>query len=40
MINQKEIKQVAMSSWLLKLLSRGMKKKAKDKYRSTNNYEK
>ena len=31
MINQKESKQVRMDSWLFKLLSRGMKAKAKSK---------
>ena len=29
MINQRESKQVSMDSWLLKLLSRGMKTKTK-----------
>ena len=29
MINQKESKQVSMDSWLLKLLSRDMKKQSK-----------
>ena len=40
MINQKESKQVRMDSWLLKLLSRDMKAKTKDKDQSTNNHEK
>ena len=32
MINQKESKQARMGSWLLKLLSRDMETKTKNKY--------
>ena len=35
MINEKESKQVRMDSWLLKLLSRDMKRKRKNKYQPT-----
>ena len=38
MIEQKESKQVSMDSWLLKLLSRDMKTKAKNKDQPTNNH--
>ena len=38
MINQKEIKQVRMDSWLLKVLSRDMKTNRKNKGQPTNNY--
>ena len=37
MINQKESKQVRMDSWLIKLLSRDMKTKTKNKDPPTNN---
>ena len=40
MINQKESKQVRMNSWLLKLLSRYMKTKARHKSQPTNNHKK
>ena len=40
MINQKESKQVRMDSWLLKLLSRDMKTKARNKDQPTNNHKK
>ena len=40
MINQKESKQVSMDSWLLKLLSRDMRTKAKNKDPTTNNHKK
>ena len=40
MINQKESKQVRMSSWLPKLLSRDMKTKTKNKDQLTNNHKK
>ena len=40
MINQKESKQVRMDSWLLKLLSRDMKTKTKNKDQPTNNHKK
>ena len=40
MINQKESKQVRMDSWLLKLLSRDMKTKAKNKDQPTNSHKK
>ena len=40
MINQKESKQVRMDSWLLKVLSRDMKTKAKNKEQQTNNHKK
>ena len=40
MISQRESKQVSMDSWLLKLLSREMKTKAKNKYQPTNNHKK
>ena len=40
MINQKESKQVRMDSWLLKLLSRDMKAKARHKDQPTNNHKK
>ena len=36
MINQEESKQVSMNSWLLKLLSRDMKSKPKNKDQPTN----
>ena len=36
MINQKESKQVRIDSWLLKLLSRDMKTKTKNKDQPTN----
>ena len=38
MINQKESKQFSMDSWLLKLLSRDMKTKTKNKDQPTNNH--
>ena len=38
MISQKESKQVSMDSWLLKLLSRDMKTKTKNKDQPTNNH--
>ena len=40
MINQKESKQVRMDSWLLKLLSRDMKTKARHKNQPRNNHKK
>ena len=40
MISQKESKQVRMDSWLLKLLSRDMKPKTKNKDQPTNNHKK
>ena len=40
MINQKENKQVKMDSWLLKLLSRDMKTKTKNKDQSIKNHKK
>ena len=40
MISQKDIKQVTMDSWLLKLLSRDMKTKTKNKDQPTNNHKK
>ena len=40
MINQKESKQVRMDSWLLKLLSRDIETKAKNKDEPTNNHKK
>ena len=40
MINQKKGKQVSMDSWLLELLSRDMKTKAKSKSQSTNYHKK
>ena len=40
MIDQKESKQVRMDSWLLKLLSRDMKTKARHKGQPTNNHKK
>ena len=40
MIEQKESKQVRMDSWLLKLLSRDMKTKTKNKDQPTNNHKK
>ena len=40
MINQKESKQVRMDSWLLKLLSRDMKTKTRNKDQPKNNHEK
>ena len=40
MINQKENKQVGIDSWLLKLLSRGIKTKKKNKDQPTNNHKK
>ena len=36
MINQEESKQVSMDSWLLKLLSRDMKSKLKNKDQPSN----
>ena len=38
MISQKDSKQVSMDSWLLKLLSRDMKTKTKNKDQPTNNH--
>ena len=38
MISQKDSKQVSMDSWLLKLLSRDMKIKTKNKDQPTNNH--
>ena len=38
MINQEESKQVRMDSWLIKLLSRDMKTKARNKDQPTNNH--
>ena len=40
MANQKESKQVRIDSLFLKLLSRDMKKKAKNKDQPTNNHKK
>ena len=40
MINQKESKQVSVDSWLLKLLSRDMRTKTKNKDQPTNNHKK
>ena len=40
MISQKESKQVSMNSCLLKLLSRGMEVKTKNKDQPTNNHKK
>ena len=40
MISQKDSKQVSMDSCLLKLLSRDMKTKAKNKDQPTNNHKK
>ena len=40
MISQKESKQVSMDSWLLKLLSRDVKTKTKNKHQPTNNHKK
>ena len=40
MISQKDSKQVSMDSWLLKLLSRDMKTKTKNKDQPTNNHTK
>ena len=40
MINQEESKQVRMESWLLKLLSRDMKTKTKNKDQPTKNHKK
>ena len=40
MINEKDSKQVSMNSWLLKLVSRDMKTKAKIKDQPTNNHKK
>ena len=40
MISQKESRQVSMDSWLLKLLSRDMKIKTKNKDQPTKNYKK
>ena len=40
MIGQKESRQVSMDSWLLKLLSRDMKIKTKNKDQPTKNYKK
>ena len=40
MISQKDSKQVSMDSWLLKLLSRDMKTKTKNKDQQTNNHKK
>ena len=40
MVNQKESKQVRMDSQLLKLLSRDMKTKTKNKDQPTNNHKK
>ena len=40
MTSQKESKQVSIFSWLLKLLSRDMKTKTKNKDQSTNNKKK
>ena len=37
MISQKDSKQFSMSSWLLKLMSRDMKTKIKNKDQPTNN---
>ena len=40
MISQKDSKQVSMDSWLLKLLSRDMKTKTKNKDQPTSNHKK
>ena len=40
MISQKEIKQVRMDSWLLKLLSTDLKIKTKNKDQPTNSHKK
>ena len=40
MINQKESKQVRMDTWLLKLLSRDMKTKRRNKDQPTDNHKK
>ena len=40
MIKQKESKQVSVDSWLLKLLSRDMRTKTKNKDQPTNNHKK
>ena len=40
MISQKDNKQVSMDAWLLKLLSRDMKTKTKNKDQPTNNHKK
>ena len=40
MISQKDSQQVSMDSWLLKLLSRDMKTKTKNKDQPTNNHKK
>ena len=40
MINKKKSKQVSMDSWLLKLVSRDVKTKTKNKDQSTNNNKK
>ena len=40
MISQKDSKQVSMDSWLVKLLSRDMETKTKNKDQSTNNNKK
>ena len=40
MISQKDSKQVSMDSWLLKLLSRYMKTKTKNKDQPTKNHKK
>ena len=40
MISQKDSKQVSMDSWLLKLLSRDMKTKTKNKDQPKNNHKK
>ena len=40
MISQKDSKQVSMDSWLLKLMSRDMKTKTKNKDQPANNYKK
>ena len=40
MISKKDSKQVSMDSWLLKLLSRDMKTKTKNKGQPTNNHKK
>ena len=38
MISQKDSKQVSMDSWLLKLMSRDMKTKTKNKDQPANNH--
>ena len=40
MIKQKESKQVSVDSWLLKLLSRDMRTKTKNKDQLTSNHKK